>query len=327
MWVDQGATVFLMKPPVLLTFLASFLVAHAAAAAAREPTIMVATKNKSDIEAALLKAKAAMDELNQVLENQELVIVENDLDETVKVPLEFTDVLKVLANPEAVDDALRQQENARLGRRKAMRLQGVDPNDKEAVRQASMSGSGFYMVQTPAIDQISKAATKIFTEKQMAAAKASKDLDFQLDLLDIQVSRSLYSPLQVSSFYIGAARLREELRLANLPYMIRYNEQVKLAESRQRIYNLAVSAAKVCSMGVALTTLPLNSLATAVALFKNVQAALHLLDEVLEETIVVVVDGVLDDTVKILDQTLQKYSGQANALYQDAKKDLNPDPK
>jgi uncharacterized protein YukE len=284
---------------------------------------MVATKNQSSIEAAFQKAKAAMEELNEVLEMQELVIVENELEENLQVTPEFTDVLKVLANPEAVDDALRQQELARLDRRNAKRLAAINPEDKEALRLVSMSGSAFFMVQTPAIEQISKAAAKIFSEKEIAAAKASKDLDSKLDLLDSQISQSLYSPVQVSSFYIAAARLREELRMANLPYMIEYNQQAKLAESRQRLYNLAVSAAKVCSMGVALTTLPLNNLTTAVVLFKHVQATLTLLDEVLDEAVGVTEGGVLDDTIKLLDQTLQKYTGEANVMYQDAMKQFH----
>lgn len=317
---------FLMKPQVLLTFLASFLVVRAAAAA-RQPTLLVATKNQSDIESALLNAKAAMDELNKVLKENELVIVENDLEANAQVPLEFTDVMKVLANPEAVDDALRQQELARLDRRYAMRLEGINPDDKDARRQVSMSASAFFQIQTPALDQISKAANKIFTEKEMAAAKASKDLDSQLDLLDSQVSQSLYSTVQISSFYIATARLRDELRLANLPYMIRYNEQVKLAESRQRVYDLAVAAAKVCSLGVTLTTLPLNGLGSAVILFKNVQAALSLLDEVIDNAVSVAEDGVLDNAVKILDQTVQKYAGEANSMYQDAMKEFHPEQK
>lgn len=308
-----------MRPSVLLGLLAvvSPFSVVLAGASARSPTTVVAANNDKTIQDALNKAKAAVDELNAMLEQKEVVIFEEEPSPSA-TPLEFNDVLEVLANLEAVDDALWKQEDDRLKRRNEARYANIDPLDKAARREASLSASAFFAVQVPAIDQLAKAHDKVMTEKQAAMAAAAEELDDKLQVLDSKVADSVFTKPSASSFYIVAARLREELRIANLPHVIKYNEQARLRASYDRLRNLGVAAVKACTTTLAISAMPAMSVPAVVGLFKQVSDAIDLIHEVLELTAEEVEANTMSDAIIILEQMLAPYKKSAEETYEKA---------
>jgi hypothetical protein len=308
-----------MRPSVLLGLLAvvSPFSSVLADVSVRSPTTVVAASNDKVIQAALEKAKAAVDELNAMLEQKEVIIVEEE-PKTSAVPLEFNDVLRVLADLEAVDDALWKQEEDRLKRRNLMRYADIDPLDKEARRKASLSASAFFAVQVPAIDQLAIAHEKIMSEKKSGMVAAAEELNSKLQVLDTKVADSIFTKPAASSFYIAAARLREELRLANLPHAIKYNEQVRLRASYDRLRNLGVAAVKACTATLAISAMPALSVSAVVNLFAQVSTAIDLIHEVLEVTAEEVEGNTMADAIIILEQMLAPYKQRAEETYEKA---------
>lgn len=306
-----------MRPSVLLGLLAvvSPLSVVLADVSVRSPTAIVATSNDKTIQSALEKAKAAVDELNAMLDQKEVVVVEDEPSPSA-VPKEFNNVLEVLANLEAVDDALWDQENERYKRRYNQRYAGVDASKLEAIQKADLTGSAFFMIQEGAVDQLAAAHDKIMSEKKSGMAAAADELDSKLQVLESKVADSIFTKPSASSFYIAAARLREELRLANLPHMIKYNEQARLRESYDRLRKLGVAAVKACTATMAVSALPGMNVVAIVSLFTQVSTAIDLIHEVLETTAEEVERNTMSDAIIILDQMLSGYKETAMETYE-----------